>query len=159
MPKIPDKNSIDLIVYDFDGVMTNNTVILDENGVESVVVNRADGLGIGMIKNAGLRQIILSTEKNKVVSARAKKLNIECFQDSKDKKLALTEYCAANNILLSNVLFIGNDINDQEAMQSVGIPVCPNDAHPQIKEISKIKLKKNGGEGVIRELADLLFQK
>jgi len=145
-----------LIVYDFDGVMTDNKVYVDQDGKEMVQVNRGDGLAISEINKLGINQIIISTEKNRVVTARAKKLNILCLQGIKDKKLALAEYCTSNNIPLKKVAFIGNDINDVEAMEISGISYCPSDAHDSIKAISNHTLYTRGGDGVIRELLDLI---
>ena len=150
-------NKIELIVYDFDGVMTDNKVYIDQNGNETVRVNRADGLGISEIKKLGIKQIIISTEKNSVVSARARKLDIPCLQGIDNKKEALMDYCGKNDIDLNNVAFVGNDINDKEAMEIAGITFCPSDAHNSIIAISNHFLKARGGEGVIRELLDFII--
>ena len=147
---------IRLIVYDFDGVMTDNKLYIDQNGKETVQVNRADGLGVAEIKKLGIEQIIISTEENPVVSARASKLCIPCLQGIKNKKMALIDYCKENDIDLENVAYVGNDINDQDVMRNVGITFCPADAHDSIKAISDRVLKTKGGHGVIRELLDLI---
>ena len=149
-------NKIKLIVYDFDGVMTNNKVYIDQNGNEMVLVSRADGLGISEIKKIGIKQIIISTEKNRVVSARANKLKIPCLQGVVDKKYALMDYCQKNNIKILEVAYVGNDINDKDVMTISGITFSPSDAHPSIKSISDYVLKSKGGDGVIRELLDLI---
>ena len=136
--------------------MTDNRVYLDQNGNEMVQVNRSDGLGVAEIQKLGIKQIIISTEKNRVVSARAKKLGIPCLQGIKNKKNALKDYCNKRNINLDQVAFVGNDINDKAAMESSGIKFCPSDAHKSIKAISDHTLKSKGGDGVIRELYDLI---
>lgn len=151
-----NKIQIELIAYDFDGVLTDNKVYLSEDGIESVQVNRSDGLAIKEIEKMGLRQIIISTEKNKVVKKRAEKLNIECFYGIDDKKTSLSNFCNENSIDLKKVIFIGNDINDLEVMKSVGISICPSDAHPSIIKIASVMLNSKGGEGLVRELLDLL---
>ena len=148
--------NIKLIVYDFDGVMTNNKVYIDQHGNEMVQVNRADGLGVAEIKKMGIKQIIISTEKNPVVSMRANKLEIPYLQGVAIKKYALTDYCKKNDIDIKQVAYVGNDINDKDAMETVAITFCPADAHESIKEISNQVLKRNGGDGVIRELLDLI---
>ena len=150
------KGQIDLIVYDFDGVMTDNKVYVDQDGKETVQVNRGDGLGISEIKKLGIEQIIISTEKNPVVMKRATKLNIKCFQGIKSKKESLQQFCKENKYKLQNVAFVGNDINDKEVMEVVGITFCPNDAHESIKNISNHILKTKGGDGVIRKLLDVV---
>ena len=151
-----DKNRINLLVYDFDGVMTDNKVFIDQNGREMVKVNRADGLGVSEIKKLGIEQIIISTEKNSVVSARASKLSIPCLQGIENKKDVLMNFCKKNDINLKNVAYVGNDINDKEAMEIVGVTFCPSDAHESIQSIAKYILKTKGGNGVVRELLDFI---
>ena len=145
---------IKLICYDFDGVMTDNKVYIDQDGCEMVQVNRADGLGVAEIKKLGIVQIILSTEKNPVVGQRSKKLGLTCLQGISDKTYALKKCCQKNNISLDEVAYVGNDINDIEAMKLVGITFCPADAHNSIKKISNHVLKSKGGQGVVREILD-----
>ncbi len=136
--------------------MTDNKVYIDQNGNEMVQVNRADGLGVAEIKKMEIEQIIMSTETNPVVSARAIKLDIPCLQGLDNKKDALTDYCQKNEIEIKQVAYVGNDINDKDAMEIVGFSFCPADAHETIKEISDHVFKRNGGDGVIRELLDLI---
>jgi len=155
MPKI---NRVQLIVYDFDGVMTDNKLYVDQEGKEMVQVNRADGLGVAEIEKHGIAQIIISTEKNPVVTTRAVKLGIPSIQGVSKKEMILTEYCEENSIDLESVLYVGNDINDLEAMRLVGYSFCPADAHESIKAIADYTLKTTGGHGVIRELMDFIIR-
>ncbi len=148
--------NIKLLVYDFDGVMTNNKVYIDQDGKETVQVNRGDGLGISEIKKMDIEQIIISTEANPVVSERAKKLNIFCLQGIENKKVALIDYCQKNDYELQYVAYVGNDINDKEVMEIAGVTFCPSDAHKSIITISDHILNTKGGDGVIRELLDLI---
>jgi len=138
--------------------MTDNKVYVDQNGKEMVQVNRADGLGISIIKKLGIEQLILSTEKNPVVLIRAKKLKISCINGVNNKKKILSEYCEKNNLGLQNVAYVGNDLNDLEVINIVGYSFCPFDAHVNIKETANYVLEKNGGDGVIREVADILVE-
>lgn len=154
-----DNACLDLVAYDFDGVMTNNLVYLLQDGREIVSCNRSDGLAVGMLRDAGLQQIILSTEPNPVVMARAKKLSLHAIHGCSDKRKALIDYCDQNDYDLAKVIFVGNDLNDKAVMQAVGYPICPSDAHNEIKEISCFITKAAGGAGVIRELADLILKK
>jgi len=149
-------NAIKLIIYDFDGVMTDNKVYIDEIGKEMVQVNRADGLGVSEIKKLHIDQVIVSTERNSVVAARAKKLDISCIHGIDDKRNVILEFCTKKNIDLKNVAFVGNDINDLNAMKLVGFLFCPADAHESIKQLSVYVLKTKGGNGVIREIFDIL---
>ena len=116
-----------------------------------------DGLGISKIRKMGIQQIILSTETNTVVAARARKLEIPCLQGIDDKAKALQEFCSEKGISLESVGYVGNDINDLEAMRLVRTSFCPSDAHPNILKISTHVLKTKGGEGVVMELIDLIL--
>ena len=147
-------SDIQLIVYDFDGVMTDNRVIVHEDGMESVIVNRADGLGVNIIKEIEIPQMILSTETNPVVSFRAKKLGIPVLQGVDDKKTVLLKYCKDNNYDPARILYVGNDVNDEEVMKAVGYSVATADAHHSIKSLAQMVLDTKGGHGVVRELAD-----
>ena len=100
---------------------------------------------------------IISTEKNSVVSSRAGKLSIPCLQGIENKKDVLMNFCKKNDIDLINVAYVGNDINDKEAMEISGVTFCPSDAHESILDISDHILKKKGGQGVIRELFDIII--
>ena len=136
--------------------MTDNKVYVNQDGNETVQVSRADGLGISEIKKIGIHQIIISTETNPVVKARANKLEITCLQGIENKKTALIDYCDDNNFDLKDVAYVGNDINDKEVMGVVGMRFCPEDAHYSIKNISDHIFEAKGGDGVIRELLDLI---
>jgi len=155
MLKVED---IRLIIYDFDGVMTDNRVMIDQDGRESVVVNRLDGLAISEFKKMGIEQIILSTEKNPVVQQRAKKLGLFCLQGIADKKEAVEKYLNDSGINRKRVIFVGNEINDLEAMRFVGWPMAPGDAHSDVKKIAKVVTKTGGGCGVIREVLDIVLR-
>jgi N-acylneuraminate cytidylyltransferase len=148
----------ELIVYDFDGVMTDNRAILMEDGNEGVWVNRSDGWGVQQLKKAGYLQVILSTEKNPVVTARAKKLQIEVIQGSSDKAKCLKNYCQKKHIKLNKVLFVGNDINDLGAMKIVGFSVAPANAHPEVLQIASFVTRAKGGDGVLREISESVLK-
>jgi len=149
-------NGVELIVYDFDGIMTNNKVIQDQSGGESIIVNRSDGLAIANIKKMGIPQIILSTEKNQVVKKRAEKLDLICIQGVKNKLNILDGYLKKNEIDKTKVIYLGNDVNDLEVMKLIGFPVAPSDAVEEIKIVAALITEAKGGDGVIRELYNLL---
>jgi len=151
-----DRRQIDLIVYDFDGVMTDNRVLVLEDGREAVFCNRSDGLAIARIKSLGIPQLILSTETNKVVAARSAKLGLEVLHGVNDKKTVLAQYCATHGYLLDRVVFIGNDVNDLDVMNAVGMPLCPSDAHETIRAAASV-IGRKGGDGVIRAFYDEIF--
>ncbi len=147
-------DSIDALVFDFDGVLTNNLVYLNQEGVESVVCSRADGLAFDVLRKLEKPAYILSTEKNQIVTARANKLKIPVLQGINNKVEALKEIANKEGFNLQNILYVGNDLNDYQVMKLCGFSVCPADSHPKIKEISDVVLKTNGGNGVVRELLE-----
>lgn len=147
-----DIRNIDLIVYDFDGVLTDNRVLLSQDGKESVFCNRSDGLTIGWLRRLNVRQIILSTEENPVVARRAQKLKIPAIHGVADKRSALTNYAAKHRLNLKKTVYIGNDLNDLEVMRVVGYPLAPQDAAAGIKKIARAVIPVKGGYGVVREL-------
>lgn len=153
---LPGVERVRLIVYDFDGVMTDNRVFVDQDGRESVAANRSDGLGIGMIRKMGIEQCILSTETNPVVRARAEKIGIEATHGVADKGSALIDLAASRGVSLADLLYVGNDVNDADAMGLAGFKVAPSDAHPAILAQADYVTEAPGGYGVIRELADVL---
>jgi len=150
-------NSIDALVFDFDGVLTNNLVYLNQEGVESVVCSRSDGLAFDVLRKLNKPAFILSTEKSAVVTMRAKKLNIPAIQGVVDKVSAVKELARENKFHLNNILYVGNDLNDYLVMKICGYTACPIDSHPTIKEISKFILTTKGGNGVVRELLEQVF--
>lgn len=151
-------DDIDAFVFDFDGVLTNNLVQLDENGKESVSCSRSDGLAFDILKKLNKPAYILSTEKNSVVGARARKLEIQVLQGIKNKKDALVHLSQSKGYELSRVLFVGNDLNDFHVMRICGYSACPSDSHLKIKEISDIVLSARGGEGAVRELLEVVLE-
>ena len=147
-------NEIDAFVFDFDGVLTNNLVHLDQDGREWVSCSRSDGLAFDVLRKLEKPTYILSTEKNQVVTARAKKLKIPVLQGVNNKVDSLKKMADKEGFNLHNILYVGNDLNDYQVMQLCGYTACPSDSHIRIKEISDVVLKTCGGEGIIRELLE-----
>jgi len=150
-------DQVDAFVFDFDGVLTNNKVYLDQHGTELVSCSRADGLAFDLLRKLNKPAYILSTEKNPVVTARAIKLKIDALQGISNKVTAIQKLAIDNGYDIERVCYVGNDLNDFGVMQKCGITACPSDSHPKIKQISSISLKRNGGEGVVRELLEDIF--
>ena len=150
-------DDIDVFVFDFDGVLTNNLVYLNQEGVESVVCSRADGLALDVLRKLNKPAFILSTENNPVVTMRAKKLKIPAIQGVADKVETIKKLATDNNYSLKNILYVGNDLNDYLVMQLCGYSACPADSHSKIKSISSIILSTNGGDGIVRELLEEVF--
>lgn len=144
--------SIKCLAYDFDGVMTDNRVLIMEDGCEAVYVNRSDGLAVSKFKGLGICQVIISTETNPVVRARAQKLGIAAVCGAEDKGEILLKYCKEIGISAEEVMFIGNDVNDISAMNLAGIKGAPADAEKEVLEMADWISEKGGGRGVIRDL-------
>ena len=153
-----DFSKLKLIVLDFDGVLTNNKVLLNNKGEEFVSCSRADGIAFDALKVLKVQTIILSTEKNKVVSSRAKKLQVECIQGIENKKDKLMELIKKYKLDKDEILYVGNDINDISAMSLCELTFCPSDSHEAVKNIAKVVLRTKGGEGVIREILETHFK-
>ena len=147
-------NNIEAFVFDFDGVLTNNLVHLSQDGKEWVSCSRADGLAFDVLRKLKIPAYILSTEQNLVVTERAKKLKIQALQGVSDKVKVIKNFSTENRYKLDRVLYVGNDLNDYEAMKLCGYSVCPSDSHNKIKKIADIVLKTQGGKGVVRELLE-----
>ena len=150
--------NIEVIIFDFDGVLTDNKVYLDQEGKESVSCSRADGLAFDVMHKLKIPTCILSTEKNLVVTARANKLKTSVMQGVADKVDGVRQILEEGNFSLEKTLFVGNDLNDYRAMRLCGYAVCPADSHKKIKEISDVILRTCGGDGVARELLEDVFQ-
>ena len=149
---------IDTILLDFDGVLTNNKVYINEDGKESVRCDRSDGLVISILKKIGLKLFIISTEKNNVVYHRSKKLGIKCYYNQQNKFKKIKELEKNKVIVLNSCLYIGNDINDYYSMKLFYNTACPADSHPEIKKLSKWKLRSKGGEGIMHEVATKILR-
>jgi YrbI family 3-deoxy-D-manno-octulosonate 8-phosphate phosphatase len=147
-------DNIGVFIFDFDGVLTNNMVYLDQNGKESVGCSRGDGLAFDVLRKLRKPTYILSTEENPVVSSRAKKLKIPVIQSVTNKAVGIQEIIQKENCKLESILYVGNDLNDFQVMNLCGYTACPADSHEKIKQISNIVLKTNGGFGVVRELLE-----
>lgn len=152
--------SIDVsaVVTDFDGVHTDDTATTDADGHETVRVSRSDGMGVAELRRAGIPVLILSTETNPVVTARARKLRVDVRQGVDDKAAALTEWAEAAGVPLSSIAYVGNDINDLACLDLVGWPVAVPDAHPLVLAAARVVLTRAGGNGAVRELADRVLR-
>ncbi len=151
---LPTKLNIKALVMDFDGVLTNNLVLVNELGSESVICSRDDGFALEKIKLLGISTLILSREVNDVVKQRAKKLKCDVINGENNKLKALQEWCADNRISPNNLAFIGNDLPDLESLRYAEFSFCPSDANQIAKNAAKYILRKKGGEGCIREILE-----
>jgi 3-deoxy-D-manno-octulosonate 8-phosphate phosphatase (KDO 8-P phosphatase) len=146
---------IRLIAFDFDGVFTDNMVYVMEDGTEAVRCDRSDGIGLQKLRQLGIEMIIISTEANPVVSARAQKLKIRCVQNCQDKRTVLEKIAQDQGIGLTEVAFVGNDINDLPCLECVALPMVVQDAHQDVVSTALYQTKNPGGHGAVREVCDL----
>lgn len=144
-------------MFDFDGVFTDNTVIVNQDGTESVRCWRSDGLGLSRLSKLGVQSYVISTEANPVVTARARKLKLPCKQNIADKATAILETCHELGIDPQQTMFVGNDINDIPGFKVVGIPVAVADAYPEVYPHVLFRTEKPGGFGAVREICDLIY--
>ncbi len=149
--------AIDMVVFDFDGVMSNNQVLVMQDATEGALCNRSDGLGIGMLKKAGIPAMVLSKEQNPVVGARCKKLDLECHQGIDDKLPHLERILAERKTSIARVAYVGNDLNDVACMDRVGLPIAVADAFEPALRASRFVTNAKGGFGAVREVIDLLL--
>jgi len=153
--RLPSK--VRALVFDFDGVFTNNKVVVSQDGSEAVLCDRSDGWGIAQLKKTGLAMLILSTERNPVVQARADKLGLPCIHGVDDKWEALSDWLSLRGIDPADTVFVGNDLNDLACMQAVGCGVAVADAYPEISNQADLVLRHAGGQGAVREICELLI--
>ena len=156
-PATPRLDDVDAIVLDFDGTQTDDRVHIDADGREFVSVHRGDGLGIAALRRAGVPLLILSTEQNPVVAARARKLRIPVLHGIDRKDLALKQWCEEQRIDPQRVLYAGNDVNDLPCFHLVGWPVAVGSAHDSVRAAARAVTVTPGGSGAIREIAAWLL--
>ncbi len=146
------------VVFDFDGVMTDNRVLVFSDGREAVIADRSDGLGISLLrKKTALYLLVLSTETDPVVKHRCQKLQLEYLSGVEDKLPPLQDWLAPRHVDAKSCVYVGNDVNDASCMQHVGYAVAPADAHRSVLSTVDLVLTRNGGRGAVRELAELLL--
>lgn len=150
--------NLKIVFFDFDGVFTNNFVFTNENGVECVMSNRSDGYGLKMLRKVGVDFLIISSETNKVVEKRAEKLGIDCYSGVENKLALLKKTLEEKKISSDNAAFVGNDINDIECINYLGLGIAVKDAFPHVKKASNLILKKAGGYGAVREFCEMIYK-
>lgn len=154
---LPTRAEVDAVVLDFDGTQTDDRVLIDSDGRETVAVHRGDGLGIAALRRAGVPVLILSTEQNPVVAARARKLQVPVLHGIDRKDLALKQWCEEQSIAPDRVLYVGNDVNDLACFGLAGWPVAVASAHDPVRAAARAVTTSPGGSGAIREIAAWLL--
>ena len=148
---------LDAVVFDFDGVFTDNRVLVSQEGLESVFCSRGDGMGLELLRDSGVRILVLSKEKNPVVLARTKKLSLETLHGVDDKPTILARWMKENDTRASHTVYVGNDVNDLGCMEMCGCSVAPADAHASALSVADIVLSARGGHGAVREICDAIM--
>jgi len=146
-----------LLVLDFDGVLTDNRVLVGEDGREAVWCDRGDGWGIARLKEAGIEIVVLSTETNPVVEMRSRKLGVECFQGCADKLVMLQDIAQQRGLTPGQIAYVGNDVNDLACLRWVGCPIAVADAVSAVRTEAQLITTRAGGQGAVREIADWLL--
>ena len=146
-----------LAVFDFDGVFTDNRVWTNERGEESIACWRGDAFGLRRLEEVGVEHLILSTEVNAAVGARARKIQADCIQGVADKLPILRAEVERRGIALADTAFVGNDVNDAECLEAVGLAAVPADAWPEVVPLAKLVLTREGGRGCVREFCDAVW--
>jgi YrbI family 3-deoxy-D-manno-octulosonate 8-phosphate phosphatase len=155
----PLPERVELVVFDFDGVMTDNRVWVDENGHEQVAANRSDSEGLAQMRKGGVQAMVLSKETNPVVAARCRKLNLPVLQGINDKADVLRSYLQEHQVDPQHVVYLGNDTNDLPCFEVVGCAVAVADSQPVVLRQADLVLSRQGGHGAVRELCDLIIQR
>ena len=156
-PSDDELRSLGLVVFDFDGVLTDNRVWVNEAGEESVACWRGDGIGLRRLDEVGVPYVIVSTEPSPVVAHRARKLGARCIHGVADKLVVLHDESFAAGVGLDAVAYVGNDVNDASCLQVVGMPVVPADAWPEVVPLARWVLERRGGRGCVREVCDAIW--
>ncbi|MHC9062084.1 KdsC family phosphatase [Nitrospira sp. CMX1] len=151
--------NVRLFATDVDGVLTDAGMYYSESGDEWKKFNTHDGMGIKLLQKAGLITAIVTQERTRLVARRAEKLAIpELHQGVMDKLSVIREMASRHGIALKQIAYIGDDVNDIEALKAVGLSAAPADGLPQVLDIVGYVCQKKGGEGAVRELAELILQ-
>ena len=150
----PEGRRVGLVVFDFDGVFTDNTVWTDDEGNELVRCWRSDGLRLQKLRALGLPMWVLSTETHPVVGRRCAKLQLPCRQGLANKETELRNVVAEVGVELQNVVYVGNDINDVACLRAVGLPIVVADAHDDVLGVARFRTRRPGGFGAVREVCD-----
>jgi YrbI family 3-deoxy-D-manno-octulosonate 8-phosphate phosphatase len=133
-------------------------VWVDEQGTERLAFSRSDGLGLRRLEDVGVKPLIVSMERNPIVTARAQKLRVDCVQGVDDKLGVVMEIADEREISIGDTAFVGNDINDAECLRTVGLPVVPADAWPEVVPLAAWVLSRGGGRGCVREFCDAVWE-
>ena len=150
--------NVKLVLTDVDGVLTDGGMYYSKAGEELKKFNTRDGMAIELLLKFNIKTVFITREKSEIVTKRAKKVNAaDLYLGIKNKESILSKICTKFSVKTEEIIYIGDDINDIKIMKLVGFSACPNDANKDVLKIAKYKCKTNGGEGVLREITDIIL--
>lgn len=153
-----DLTAVRFAVFDFDGVFSDNRVWTNDRGEESVACFRGDTMGLRRLDEVGVECLILTSETNDAVAARARKMRVACIKGVEDKLPVLREEVERRGVSLAETSYVGNDVNDAECLAAVGFPVVPADAWAEVVPLARLVLTRSGGHGCVREFCDAVWR-
>ena len=153
-----DLTAVRFAVFDFDGVFSDNRVWTNDRGEESVACFRGDTMGLRRLDEVGVEYLILTSETNDAVAARARKMRADCIKGIEDKLPVLRAEVERRGVSLAETSYVGNDVNDAECLAAVGLPVVPADAWAEVVPLARLVLSRAGGHGCVREFCDAVWR-
>jgi YrbI family 3-deoxy-D-manno-octulosonate 8-phosphate phosphatase len=153
-----DLTTVRFAVFDFDGVFSDNRVWTNDRGEESVACFRGDTMGLRRLDEVGIEYLILTSETNDAVAARARKMRVDCIKGIEDKLPVLRAEVERRGVSLAETSYVGNDVNDAECLAAVGFPVVPADAWAEVVPLARLVLTRAGGHGCVREFCDAVWR-
>ncbi len=159
MNVLKDFSTIKAFAFDIDGVLTNGSLLIYDDGQMVRQMNIKDGYALQLAIQKGFKIVVISGGNSEAVKSRLEKLGIaDIFLRVKNKKTVLQEWALANDILLEHILYMGDDVPDVEPLQIVGVSTCPNDAATEVKALSKYVSSYKGGEGCVRDVIEKVLR-
>ena len=153
-----DLTAVRFAVFDFDGVFSDNRVWTNDRGEESVACFRGDTAGLRRLDEVGVEYLILTSETNDAVAARARKMRADIIKGVEDKLPVLHAEVERRGVSLAETSYVGNDVNDAECLAVVGLPVVPADAWAEVVPLARLVLMRDGGHGCVREFCDAVWR-
>lgn len=156
---LKDFSTVKAFAFDIDGVLTNGSLLIYDDGQMVRQMNIKDGYALQLAIQKGFKIVVISGGNSEAVKSRLEKLGIaDIFLRVKNKKTVLQEWALANDILLEHILYMGDDVPDVEPLQIVGVSTCPNDAATEVKALSKYVSSYKGGEGCVRDVIEKVLR-
>lgn len=156
--KLKNLRRVKLVLFDFDGVFTDNRVYVDQYGREMVCCWRSDGVGLSRLDKVGVKAIVVSSEVNPVVKKRCAKLGIDCITGCSNKLSVVKKIIRKRGLSPNEACFVGNDLPDLDCLRYVGYPVAVNGSVAAVQGTARYVTQREGGAGAVREVCDLIYK-